>query len=406
MTSLRQRPRRIAWLVPDDGGGGLISVAQGCCRQAALAGHDATLLLSLPSKGHASEFGGLRVVSLGAKPPYADTPSLFVGWLRQNPQDILVFNGCEQADVAIPYISAQTRVVYAVHDTADCYSRNAVRHELLLDAIVAVSETVAVRFRRRLQEPGNLHVIRNGTIFPIALENALATLRADELVFLGGENPMKGAHDVLALWTILHAGGFEGRLHWFGHVGEAFRARIDQLPAAERIVVRGYQPRQVVFEVATRARVVLMLSRVEPFGMVTVECMGMGCLPVAWDIDTGTKEIVSQGEGIFVSLGDYEALARGVHEALTRHASSLAKTAARIRRDFSEEAMWARYETLFSAVEAAPPALRPQAGQAPPPYRPPFRIYQLLPASLRAKIGAAVGRRPLLGHKLRHFRGW
>jgi glycosyltransferase involved in cell wall biosynthesis len=401
-----ERRIRIAWLVPDDLGGGVISVAQGCCRQATRAGHDATLLLLLTPAVHASEFGGLRIASLNARPPYADAPSLLVGWLQQNPQDILVLNGCEQADVALPYISSQTRVVYAVHDTAHCYFDNAVRHEGLLNAIVAVSETVAAQFRHRLEEPKKLHVILNGTIFPLALETALAESRTDELVFLGGDNPVKGAHDVLALSEILHAGGFQGRIHWFGHVGEAFRARIDQLRAAVRIVVHGRQPRRAVFETAARAKIVLMLSRVEPFGLATVECMGMGCSPVAWDIATGTREIVGEAEGFFVPLGDYDALARGVHEALMRHASSFAKTTIRIRNDFSEEAMWARYQSLITAVAKSPPALRPQAGQAPPCYRPPFRKYQLVPAALRATIRAAIGRSPHLGYKMRDFRGW
>jgi len=355
--------------------------------------------------GHASEFGGLRVISLGAKPPYADAPSLLVGWLRQNPQDILVLNGCEQADVALPYIPAQTRVIYVVHDSADRYFQAATRHEALLDAIVAVSETVAARVRHPLKGSPKLHVILNGTVFPVSLDEAIAAPRQNDLVFVGGDNPMKGASDVITLWTSLQRAGFKGRLHWFGRLGEAFCARIAQLPAAEQIVVYGQQPRQQIFDVAVRAKALLMLSRAEPFGMVTVECMGMGCLPVAWDIATGTKEIVGDGEGIFVPLGDYAALARGAHEALRRHASSFAAAAARMRRDFGEEAMWSRYQALFDTLAASPPALRPQAGRTPPAYRPPLRVYQLLPAGLRARIRTIVGKSPRLGYVLRDFRG-
>ena len=122
-------------------------MAQACCRQAALAGHLATLLLALPPKGHAAEFGGFQLKSLGAKAPYNDIPARLTDWLAHNPQDVLVLNGCEPADIAIPYVPSSTRIVYAVHDTAERYFSAALRYESELDAIVAVSQTVAGRFR-------------------------------------------------------------------------------------------------------------------------------------------------------------------------------------------------------------------------------------------------------------------
>ena len=398
-------PLRITWLAPDDRGGGVISVVQACCRQATQAGLDTTLLLLLAPTGHAAEFGGSRVESLNGKAPYADAPAQLVEWLKQNRQDVLVLNGCEEADVAIPYVPAETRVVYAVHDTASRYFEAAVRHEARLDAIVAVSETVAERLRERLNDPGKLHVLMNGTLFPAALEAVLASPREDDLVFLGGDNPVKGAYDVLALWTSLQAIGFKGKLHWFGHIGKPFQSQIHRLPGFERIESHGRQLRQKVFDVAGRSKALLMLSRVEPFGMVTVECMGMGCIPVAWDIATGTKEIVGDGEGLFAPLGDYEALARAVLKAIDIQPARFAAIAARIRRDFSEEAMWARYQALMADLSARPPATRPLAGQPPPPYRPPTRLFQLLPSGLKAWIRMALGKSPRLGFAFRDLRG-
>ena len=308
MTSESSSPLRIAWLVPDDRGGGVVSVAQGCCRQAVREGHDATLLLLLPTTGRAGEFGGFKVQSLEAESPYSDAPKKLVDWLRANPQDILMVNGCEQADVAIPQVPSGTRVVYVVHDTADRYFSAALQNESCIDAIVAVSETVAARFRRRLKSPDKLRVIHNGTVFPIALTDVLAAPRNDNLVFLGGDNPAKGAYDVLVLWPLLQGAGFVGELHWFGHLNQGFRERIGRGAAIDRIALRGKQSRSSIFETAVRSKAVLMLSRGEPFGMATVECMGMGCLSVAWDVASGTKEIVGDGEGFFAPLGDFQAL--------------------------------------------------------------------------------------------------
>jgi hypothetical protein len=138
---------RIVWLVPDDLGGGVLAVAQACCRQAVQAGHAATLLLALKPRGtHADEFGGFQLRTLDSQPPHVDIPVRLIDWLTENPQDIIVFNSCEQADIAIPYVPQDTRTVSVIHDTAERYFDPAVRYEESLDGIIAVSETVAGRF--------------------------------------------------------------------------------------------------------------------------------------------------------------------------------------------------------------------------------------------------------------------
>lgn len=405
MTFKPPRPLRITWLAPDDRGGGVISVAQSCCRQAALAGHDVTLLLALSPTGHAAEFGGVHVESLVALPPYDDIPTRLVTWLKKNPQDVLALNGCEQADVAIPFLPDGTRVVYVVHDRAERYFAAGLRNEGELQSIVAVSETVASRIRHRLRDQTKLKVVRNGTVLPITAEAVLASRRTNDLVFLGGDKATKGAYDVLRLWGTLISKGFAGRLHWFGDMSTCFRGLIQRSARAEGIVVHGHQPRRTIFETALQAKVMLMLSTAESFGMATVECMGMGCIPVAWDIETGTKEIATDGEGVFVPLGDYDALVDGVLAALDKHPSCFAEMTTRIRQEFSEAAMWARYETfLRGLMEVAPPE-RPQAGRSPPPYRPPLRLFQLLPVWLRDTLRVVVGKSPRLGYMLRDFRG-
>lgn len=398
-------PQRLTWLCPDDRGGGVVSVAEGCCKEAARAGHHATLLLALNPTGHATNHGDAALKSLRAEPPFTDIPARLVAWLEENPQDIVVLNGCEQADVAIPYLPAATRVVYGVHDTAERYYQAALRFESELDGIIAVSETVAERFRAHMKNPSKLHVVHNGTGFPSELVETLASPRTDDLLFLGGDNAAKGAHDVLALWPVLLEVGFSGRLHWFGASGDALRKRIKALPASARILVHGRQPRHKIFEAAGRCKVVLMLSRAESFGMVTVECMGMGCLPAAWDIQTGTREVVGALDNVFAPLGDYYALAQTVHRALEVHDSLFTASTEQIRRKFNEGAMWQRYASVFDAMMKTPPAIRPKASQTPDPYRAPVRLFQLLPPQLRTFIRAAIGKSPRLGYALRHFRG-
>lgn len=407
---------KLCWLIPDDRGGGVASVALSCARQAHAAGHEVTLLLVLPFTGWlAGEEvrAGFALESLALEPPAADTPAALLRWLREHPQDVLVLNGCEQADTAIPYLPAGVRVVYAVHDTAPRYWRAAVRHEADLDAIVAVSRVTADGFQAQLREPGKLRVIHNGSFFPPLPPSVggpgTADPRPDDLLFLCGDNPTKGAHDLLRLWPRLarDAAGFTGHLHWFGRMEAAFARRVRALPgAAGRIHLHGRAPRAEVFAAAARCRVFLMLSRVEPFGMTTIETMSMGAVPVAWDVATGTREIVRDGEsGLFAPLGDFAALAGAVRRTLADH-EQFGVAARRVAREqFSEEAMWAGYAALLAEVAARPPSARTLAGQEPAPYQPPRRRFQALPAPVRRAVRAVVGASPRLGYWLRDKRG-
>lgn len=394
---------KACWLVPDDYGGGVISVAQACCREAAANGHDATLLTLLPPSGHAAEFGGVRVESLNAAPADAASPRRFIEWLENNPQDVVFLNGCEQVDGTPPFIPQATRAIYVVHDTAPRYFEAAIRHEAALDAIVAVSESVAARFRDRLQRPEKLFVIHNGTVFP--LEYADAT-RSSDLLFLGGDKHIKGAGDVLALWPHLLEQGFEGRLHWFGAVGQSIQGRIAALPRADRVLLYGRVARRRIFEIANNSSALLMLSRVEPFGMVTVEAMGMGCGVAGWDIDTGTKEIVFiPEEGRLAPLGDYRALATAATSVLKHGNVERQAMAQRVREQFSAGAMWTRYEGMLEQVMAGGQAHRADPGTMPPDYVPPRRLFQKLPEWVRGPIREVVSRSARLGYILRDLRG-
>ncbi|MCS4054633.1 glycosyltransferase family 4 protein [Salinibacter ruber] len=395
---------RLCWLISDDRGGGIAPVAVSFCRQAAAEGHDVTLLMALESKGHIDEYAdGFVLDSLNSEPQSPEGPRRLTEWLNENPQEVLFLNGCSQVEPAIPYISSETYCVYVVHDTAPMYWTNAVQHEDVLDGIIAVSDAVARQFRDRLDHPERLHVVHNGTVFPSAPETKD---RPDDLLFLGGSQPLKGKEDVLAVWEALVKRGLDGRLHWYGRVDDRTRRQIEGLPATSRVQQHGWTPRSEIFERAGQSKVLLMLSRDEPFGMATVEAMGMGCIPVAWDIDTGTREILEeQHTGLTAPLGDTEAAAEQVLEAFRRH-DALHKNAMRVARDrFSEEAMWHRYAELLEILTEIPPVERPDAGGTPPPYEPPTRYLQLLPDGLRTRIRAMVGRFPKVHRWLRDWKG-
>ncbi len=394
---------KLCWLIPDDRGGGVASVALSCCRQAARAGHETTLLLVLSPTGWIGNGHHFRVMSLGLSGSAQEAPERLLQWLEENPHDVLFLNSCEQADLVIPYLPPSIKCVYVVHDTAARYWRTALREEENLEAIVAVSQTVARQFQDHLKKT-KLSVILNGCVFPE--EPKLNVLRQDELIFLGGDNSTKGAFDILKLWKQLVKVGFSGKLHWFGNVAPDFRARLDQLPDSERIYVYGRVKRDLIFSTAASAKVVLMLSRVEPFGMATIEAMSMGCVPVAWDIDTGTKEIIMADKtGLFTPLGNIQVLARQVLYACENYQAFSTSVIEHARVNFDEAVMWKGYESLINHIFTLLPIKRSKRGQQPIAFRVPIRLFQLLPPWLRSAFRELVGRTPHLGYWLGNLRG-
>ena len=135
-----------------------------------------------------------------------------------------------------------------------------------------------------------------------------------------------------------------------------------------------------------------MLSRVEPFGMATIECMGMGCLPVAWDIQTGTREILRVAMAIRRRLETTITLAARVLEACGATAGRRDSAIAHARENFSESAMWRGYSRSYRPLVDAAQIIRSGRGRRAPDYRPPVRMFQLLPKGARNTVRWAVGR--------------
>jgi hypothetical protein len=177
-------------------------------------------------------------------------------------------------------------------------------------------------------------------------------------------------------------------------------------PNSEQIQVHGYVQRDQIFATAASAKVLLMLSRVEPFGMSTIEAMSMGCIPVAWDVDTGTKEILTEKTGLFAPLGDVQALAKQVIYACNNYQDFSTDVIQHARSNFNETQMWQGYESLINQISNLQPIQRTKKDQQPQNFRPPVHRFQLLPPGIRSIIRNFIGRSPSLGYWLRDMRGW
>jgi poly(glycerol-phosphate) alpha-glucosyltransferase len=98
-----------------------------------------------------------------------------------------------------------------------------------------------------------------------------------------------------------------------------------------------------------------LTSSREGFGLVLVESMAAGCLPIAYDIEYGPADIITDGvDGFRVPRGDEEALAARIAEVATasrRRLRRMRKAAGRRAAEFLPEAVIPRWGPVLEAAE-------------------------------------------------------
>lgn len=137
----------------------------------------------------------------------------------------------------------------------------------------------------------------------------------------------------------------------------------------------------------------LMTSEYEGLPLSLLEAMGAGLVPVVSDLTSGIPEVVDQTNGILVPMDDVAGYARGIihlHEHRDELAAKSAAARARVKTEFSVEAMTDRWLAAF-------PPTTPPVGEwpsrwnlraplpAPHPvyYSPPVRALRRIAAKFR-----------------------
>jgi glycosyltransferase involved in cell wall biosynthesis len=134
------------------------------------------------------------------------------------------------------------------------------------------------------------------------------------LVLVGSLNPQKGQSDAIEAMGKLVASGCDVRLSLYGTGGRGYtarlRARATALGLGDHVEFCGH-----VADVSARiaeADAVLVTSRCEAFGRVTVEVM-RASLPVIGSAPGGTVELIEDGRtGLLYPPGDIKALASAI----------------------------------------------------------------------------------------------
>lgn len=103
------------------------------------------------------------------------------------------------------------------------------------------------------------------------------------------------------------------------------------------------------------ASVLLLTSRSEAFGLVLVEAMAAGCLPIAYDIAYGPADLIRDGEnGWLVPDGDVDALAEAIRAAARLSPERRAAMRARARataEEYSADRIRRRWASVLRTAQ-------------------------------------------------------
>lgn len=92
--------------------------------------------------------------------------------------------------------------------------------------------------------------------------------------------------------------------------------RVSRLGLTNSVVFAGFRANP--FPLMRHARVLVLSSRFEGFGMVLLEAMALGTPVVSSDCPNGPREVLADGEaGLLVPVGDAAAMAEGLQRVLT-----------------------------------------------------------------------------------------
>jgi poly(glycerol-phosphate) alpha-glucosyltransferase len=228
------------------------------------------------------------------------------------------------------------------------------------DGVAILTHKQAEDIRARVGDIGNIHVIPNSRAVPVQPVEGDRDQAAG--VLLAQLRPLKQIdHAIRAVTDVNHRLRTTATLGIYGEgdEGPKLESLIQRLGVSSLVQLKGHthSPAKVFGESSFS----LLTSSSESFGLVILESMSAGCVPIAYDIHYGPSSIITHGvNGYIVDYGNEKALAECVAAFLALPAEQKAemREAAMSRAvDFSDApvvSLWSEALAAAAARKAIP----------------------------------------------------
>lgn len=230
--------------------------------------------------------------------------------------------------------------------------------------VIAVSKSTANDMTRFYGRKENIDVIHHGLDsdrfrLPISgelesswekLKAEMAGLRRPYLLYVGQIQPRKNLERLVGAFERLGSERKELHLVMAGGHGwlqKPIRERIEQSPLADRILLPGRVPDELLPALYWQAEVFVLPALYEGFGMPILEAMACGC-PVVTSNVSSMPEVAGEA-AVLVDPKSEESIASGIRNAVGRREELVHKGVERVRNFSWEKCARETLEVLLGA---------------------------------------------------------
>ena len=267
--------------------------------------------------------------------------------------DILLLNHCSLAHYILPLLPRHVKPVAVLHNDVELFYRTAALYRARVFRWIAPSGKLNTAFRDYIPETlwPRIRTIQHGVDESLFVQRG-RTGRAGRVVFIGNIGENKGADQLPAIIAGVNAQSPDTQFHIVG--SGTLRAKIESECDHRNISVTfaGSVPPEKIPEILAEADILLLPSRVEGFGLVIVEAMMCGAVPVVSLLEGITDGIIDEGNtGFLVPSGDISGFVKRLVSLLDEpelfsKLSRNAELSARVRFPLSR--MIEEYVSLFA----------------------------------------------------------
>lgn len=130
---------------------------------------------------------------------------------------------------------------------------------------------------------------------------------------------------------------------------DSFKKLTEELGITQRVTFVGSLDREAVFERMSKCSMVIVPSRIEPFGLVALEAAQMGCPVVASRVDGLPEVVLDHKTGLLVKPDDVDALASAI-ETLIESPADAERMGCQARERALNTFSWKAYVSAFDGL--------------------------------------------------------